>query len=949
MKNIYNLPQTPTVSRFSPPWDADGWYYVGGKLDRNAAVHSNTAEYIKSFPEKYLGADIIVTYDSIAAGTDDHQECDFFAETDITLTVAYDIAAVERIDIPEWLEEYSVDSAEIATNVTNYVPYSKNFPAGSHIVIPGFKGNYHHYFLLIRPTAESAEGSMARIPVSTEPVRNYDGGRTYHCYISDGFNAGIPWDYRTTGKVGTVSYYGDDVRYKSVKLSGNASIKKDITLSSKVIARTVIIPTGDSGEYAFGAVTIKNGRAYCGDVNICRIKYGTEIAIEVKYDLDRMTACATINHVFGGIETKIYPCEIASFYCYSGEMLINNLYVADDTEIYVANENFAYLPEMKAGEGATVDLVPFPFQKNKSAKITGGAVSYDFPAVAGTLSIEAKVFAENDGCCAVFASDGEGYIAAGAAFYKNCVFRAENDEWENTLCPLTPYCYYPAGNFYEVRFVINTKKSTYDFWIDGACRAKNVRFCENVEKISKLSFSVGEGNVFYVNSIKIYDDESLARGILCGKPIDIRRCGAHGNGRDDDTAAFNRAIEEAAYTCRPVYVHDGVYLVGEINLAPDMTLFVDPSAVILGFQDHEKYPFRVPGQSLCANRQLGRGLIYGKKIRGVTITGGGMIDGNGKYRFKMNDPLPERRERDARPDIIYIAYSSDIRIENVNLRRSAFWTVVPLSCRNITIKNLRLNCMNTPNRDGIDPVDCQNIAIRDCNILAGDDGLCFKSSDIGGCANISVSNMMISSLASAVKFGTDTYYSLENAYFHDCFIKNVNRCGVSLESVDGALVRNVIFERFDITDASAPLYVVTGARNRMPRNVSEVRTSKIQNIVFKSFNFRSPRTHGHPLPIYESMVVGQSEEQCIENVSFDDFNIVSMGNVGSATNTPPETIDAKYPEYDRHGLSAGRVFTFRFCKNIQLKNIREEKILSPDERPIAAFFDCEGESITEDR
>lgn len=103
--------------------------------------------------------------------------------------------------------------------------------------------------------------------------------------------------------------------------------------------------------------------------------------------------------------------------------------------------------------------------------------------------------------------------------------------------------------------------------------------------------------------------------------------------------------------------------------------------------------------------------------------------------------------------------------------------------------------------------------------MAGDDGLCFKSSDPVGCYNIDVWDMMIQSLASGIKFGTDTYYCLKNAHITDCAIKNVNRCGISLETVDGAEVENVTFERIDMTDVGAPVYITVGARNRLPRGV----------------------------------------------------------------------------------------------------------------------------------
>lgn len=62
-----------------------------------------------------------------------------------------------------------------------------------------------------------------------------------------------------------------------------------------------------------------------------------------------------------------------------------------------------------------------------------------------------------------------------------------------------------------------------------------------------------------------------------------------------------------------------------------MTFFVDPTATLLGTQDHGEYPLREPKTSLCAHRQLGRGhALWGESIPIFGITGGGMLDGNGR-------------------------------------------------------------------------------------------------------------------------------------------------------------------------------------------------------------------------------------------------------------------------------------------------------------------------------
>lgn len=950
MKTSYSLPQTPSVSRFCPPWDTDGWYYVCPNFDKKAKVHSNSDLFVLKYGIDALkGADYIVTYDSILDGKDDHQECDFYAEKNGVLYLAFDGEAAAKNDVPQWLRnDFKPCGAEIlmSDKTTRYALFSREISAGEHIVTPDFSGDYHHYFLIVVSKEETAPGALVSAPANTQNDRKYDSRdyrNEYGCIISECFNYGIPESFVCGGDVSVISAYEEDEKYKSVRLRGDAYLKYSAFPGSyvgKLIAKTTVTLLNDGGEYLFGSIIIKGGKIFCGSTPVCDAEYCVPTTIEARYDFSKCSTSVTVNHTIRGTSTGIPNADISSFVCRGGEMLIDYIKVTEDAEVFAVDDDIEAMPALCLSENAKAELCPFPFEENKSVKVSRGAAGYDFPAVSGKLSLETRLFISNSDCSAVFAKDPASNTAAGAALYKNSVFALVGGKWENILDDLTPYCYYPAENWYEVRFVLDTNKKTYDLWIDGAERIKDVKFAEKVSEISRVEYSCSDSAEIYVNHIRVYDDVSLSRGILCGKVFDVKKFGAKGNGRTDDTAAINAAVKAAAYTGGTVFVHGGVFSTGEITLASDMTFFVAPDAVIIGSQDHFKYPLRVPGRSLCAHRQLGRGLLYGEKIRNITVTGGGIIDGNGKYRFKMNDPVADCRELDARPDIIYIAYSNEITVENLNLRRSAFWTVVPLSSRNITIKNLRLNCMNTPNRDGIDPVDCKNISVYHCNIMAGDDGLCFKSSDVFGCENIDAHDLMISSLASAVKFGTDTYYTLEHAAFRDCFIKNVNRCGVSLETVDGAYVHDVLFERFDITDASAPAYIVTGARNRLPRGIDDVRMSKIDGVTFRSLNFRCPRTHGHPLPIYETLVVGQCHEQSIENVLFENWNIVAFGGCENSTAPAPTPIDNKYPEYDRHGLSAGYAFTLRYCKNPQMKDINITKMLLPDNRPMVAFFDC---------
>lgn len=534
--------------------------------------------------------------------------------------------------------------------------------------------------------------------------------------------------------------------------------------------------------------------------------------------------------------------------------------------------------------------------------------------------------------------DSNGQLALRIAMFCNNLYASNGQEWERIFAGDTDWMYYPHNNWYHVRIVIDLSAGTYEAYIDGARRVCGFSLAAPVENVAQLGYYVTGGKL-YVNTLRIYDAPTLCRSLMPqGKVYDVLMAPYHacGNEVTFDTEAIQRAIDDAAYTGGTVYLHDGNFLTGCLNVHSDITFFIDRSAVLIGTQNNNQYPLYTPGSSLCTSRQLGRGILYGQNLCNVRVTGGGAIDGQGLYRFKMNAPVCNRLP-DSRPCMIYISYSSEIILDDIRFRRSAYWTVVPLSCRNILIQNLDLDCMNTPNRDGIDPVDCRDMTIRRCNIMAGDDGLCFKSSDAFGCENIDVSDMMIQSLASGIKFGTDTYYSLKNTYIHNCSIKNVNRCGISLESTDGAEISDVVFDQIDMTDAGAPVYIAIGIRGRVPRNTSIKRLGSINGVQFKSLRFDNAYQFSFAKNIREIMIIGQSQELPVRNIAFYDCYFELPGGF---LKTPgiPKPIGQNYPEYDQHGLSNGHAFCIRYAENVEINHciVVLEK---PDVRPMASYSD----------
>lgn len=224
--------------------------------------------------------------------------------------------------------------------------------------------------------------------------------------------------------------------------------------------------------------------------------------------------------------------------------------------------------------------------------------------------------------------------------------------------------------------------------------------------------------------------------------------------------------------------------------------------------------------------------------------------------------------------------------------------------------------------------------------MAGDDGFCLKTADRMGCKNILAEELVIQSLASGIKIGTDTYCGVENALIRRCILKNVNRCGIAVETVDGASIRDLRFEDIDMTDCGGPLYLVVGHRGRKNEAFPR-RRGEMENLLFRRVAYRRPYPFSRCKTVYESLIVGDPQGNPIRHVTIEDCDFTLPGGFAEQPDAP-QPIGDKYPEYDRHGLSSGAAFCIRWAEDVRIENCRiaTEK---PDVRPLIARHAESGE------
>lgn len=299
-------------------------------------------------------------------------------------------------------------------------------------------------------------------------------------------------------------------------------------------------------------------------------------------------------------------------------------------------------------------------------------------------------------------------------------------------------------------------------------------------------------------------------------------------GKTENTAAFQKAIAACADAGGgKVEVPSGIWLTGPIRLESNIDLDVDKGAEIVFSSDFKDYLPPVFTRFQGIELYNYSSPIYAQNVQNVAITGQGKLNGQGKawYDFNQteeaatqalqanpNDPaarvsfgklylmgrenVPVTKrifgdEKDAlAPPFIQFVNSKNILLQGVSIENSPSWTIQPIYCQNITIRDISIK-NDGPNTDGVDIDSSQNVLIEKSKFDTGDDAVAIKSGrDEDGLRvarpseNIIFRNSQIDSAHSALAIGSEISGGVKNVLAYNLDVNYVTY-GVRLKSTQG--------------------------------------------------------------------------------------------------------------------------------------------------------------------
>ncbi len=312
----------------------------------------------------------------------------------------------------------------------------------------------------------------------------------------------------------------------------------------------------------------------------------------------------------------------------------------------------------------------------------------------------------------------------------------------------------------------------------------------------------------------------------------------------DNSEAFARALSFFQEVRGGVLqVGRGTWSTGPIRLCSSLTLELEEGCVLSFIPESDRYrPVKTRWEGVvCYAMQP---CIFADGEKDVCIRGKGVIDGNGSVwweqvrqkRGQQGPLLPIERELAAlnpgyesqpgggggrasqflRPALLQFHECSGVKVEGVRLQNSPFWTLHPLFCTDVLLKDLDIcNPPDAPNTDGMDIDSCDGVRIESCRVNVGDDGIAIKSGsgeDGIRCArparNISIRNCVVGKGHGGVTLGSEIAGGVEDVRVEGCRFEGTDR-GIRIKTRRGrgGWIKNISLENLTMEGNLCPIAV----------------------------------------------------------------------------------------------------------------------------------------------
>lgn len=393
--------------------------------------------------------------------------------------------------------------------------------------------------------------------------------------------------------------------------------------------------------------------------------------------------------------------------------------------------------------------------------------------------------------------------------------------------------------------------------------------------------------------------------------------GICGNGQENNTAAINNLIQLIWENGGGILLFSkGIYRMGSVRLRSNVKLFLEEEAVICGSGLSTDFP-ELDYEAFYGREQGAvNALLWAVHEAEIEIYGSGIIDGRGSAWWHRKDGR--------RPCVIEFSDCRNVKIRDIKIINSPFWTIHPFDSRSVIIDHIWIqNPPNSPNTDGINPESCSDVHIKNCIIDVGDDCIALKAGkencagrEYPPCQDIKITDCIMKNGHGGVVIGSELSGGIRNVLIQRLNFFHTDR-GIRLKTkrLRGNIIENIVVSDIVMEDIICPLvincyyrgttrpedYEVCSSKEPMPinRHTPLIRNIRFERIEAKKVKAAAAYMEGLP-------------ELPIENCIFSDV-FIEMDRENHREEEPAMTYERK--------LMKKSGFWARNLKNITMENV----------------------------
>jgi polygalacturonase len=343
-----------------------------------------------------------------------------------------------------------------------------------------------------------------------------------------------------------------------------------------------------------------------------------------------------------------------------------------------------------------------------------------------------------------------------------------------------------------------------------------------------------------------------------------------------------------------VYVPQGEYLVGTLNLKSNVEFHLESGAVLKATTDLSQYQ---------KHNEQPAGVFYTEDSHNVSITGQGRIFGQGmEFMYKdsakvirgdVNKYIRQGYDfrrvesglgdgpvmpKDRYHQMIIFSNCTNVALKDFEVVDAPYWTFLIVHCDRVNVTDISIdNNLLIPNSDGLDINSSSNVNVSGCIITCGDDaivlaGYAHHFGDPGykdiikPSQNINVSNCILRSRSSAIRIGGWDQNEMSGYNFDNITIYDSN-CGINITVRDSGSVQNVNFSNIRI---ETRMHTGDWWGNGEPIKISALRGVPDSPIgIIKNIHFTNITCRGE-----NAILMYASEETKLQNIFFTNFDFI---------------------------------------------------------------------------